>query len=84
MKKLLIAAGCAAVLAAPIAAQAATETRAMMSKSCNPEKLKELSGGAITAIKPGPAANVYTISLDTAKMSWQDLVVKMNGAGCFK
>ena len=84
MKKLLIAAGCAAVLVAPVAAQAAVETRAMLSKSCNPDKLKELSGGAIADIKPGPAANIYTISLDTGKMSWQDLTVKMNAAGCFK
>ena len=84
MRKLLTAASVVAALAMPMTADAASETRAMLSKSCSPEKLKEISGGAITEIKPGPAANIYTISLDTSKLSWNQLVAKMNSAGCFK
>lgn len=83
MKKIVLAAA-AALLIAPTAASARAETRAMLSKSCSMDKMKELSSGAITAIKKGPAANIYTVTLDTSKMSWVDLTKKMNAAGCFK
>ncbi len=83
MRKTLLTLAAAALISAPTVAIAKVDTRAMLSKKCDAEKLKQLSGGAITAIKPGPGQDIYTVSLDTAKMTWAALTQKMVKAGCF-
>ena len=84
MKVVLIAAAAATIALAPGLASAKVEKRAMLSKSCDMEKVKSLGGDAVVKIEKGASPIIVNITLDTGKMTWQQLTVKMNAAGCFK
>ena len=84
MKSVLIAAAAAAIALAPNLASAKAEKRAMLSKSCSMDKVKSLGGDAIVKVEKGASPIILNITLDTGKMTWQQLTVKMNTAGCFK
>jgi hypothetical protein len=84
MKSILFAAAAAALVLAPTAASAKVEKRAMLSKSCSMDKVKSLAGDAIVKVEKGASPIILNITLDTGKMTWQQLTVKMNTAACFK
>ena len=84
MKPILFAAAAVAIALAPSVASAKTEKRAMLSKSCSMDKVKSLGGDAIVKLEKGPSPIILLVTLDTGKMTWQQLTVKMNSAGCFK
>ena len=85
IQRVVLAGGIAALLAAVAVspAAAATETKAMLSKSCSVDKVKQLSEGAAVRVVPGAVASIVNVTLDTSKMSWVDLTKKMHAAGCF-
>lgn len=84
MKPVPFAAAAAAIALAPSLASATAETRAMLSKNCSVDKVKSIGGDAIVKIEKGASPIIVNITLDTGKMTWQQLTVKMNAAGCFK
>lgn len=83
MRKILLAMGAAAIIAAPAVSQAAEETRAVLSPSCDPAKLREIAGDAVVNIEPGAQPNIYNITLETSKMDFNQLAQQMAQNGCF-
>jgi hypothetical protein len=85
MKKTVILTPVATALLHPAAAQAKEESRAMLSNKCDAAKLKSIAGGALVKIGPGPGNNAktHTVTLDTSKLTFQQLTQKMAKAGCF-
>ena len=85
MKKTVILTAIATALLLPAAAQAKEESRAVLSNKCDAAKLKTIAGGALVKIGPGPGnkANIHTVTLDTSKLTFQQLTQKMAKAGCF-
>jgi len=77
----VVAAASVPLTASP--AFAKTETKAMLSKSCSVEKVRQLSGGAAVRVVPGATTTILNVTLDTTRMSWVDLTKKMHAAGCF-
>ena len=69
---------------APSIAMAKEETRAMASRACKADKLKQVGGSAVVKVAPAPqnTPNVYRITLDTTKMTWQQLTRKLAQAKC--
>ncbi len=63
------------------------ETNAVMSKSCDEAKVRELAGEALIKIVPQEWAGGlkgFNITLDTSKLTFADLTKKMMEAGCFQ
>jgi hypothetical protein len=85
MKRTVILTAIAAALVVPAAAQAKQESRAVLSKKCDAAKLKAIAGPALVKIGPGPGNNatIHTVTLDTSKLTFQQLTQKMTKAGCF-
>ncbi|MEJ2122553.1 MAG: hypothetical protein P8Z76_18000 [Alphaproteobacteria bacterium] len=85
MKKTVILTAVATALLLPAAAQAKQESRAVLSNKCDAAKLKSIAGGALVKIGPGPGKNakIHTVTLDTSKLTFQQLTQKMAKAGCF-
>ena len=75
----------AAAFVLPAAAQAKQESRAVLSNKCDVAKLKSLAGAALVKIGPGPGGNakIHTVTLDTSKLTFQQLSQKMAKARCF-
>jgi hypothetical protein len=69
----------------PATAQAKQESRAVLSNKCDVAKLRQIAGEALVRIGPGPGGNakIHTITLDTSKLTFQQLTQKMVKAGCF-
>ena len=74
-----------AIMVLPFAAQAATETRAVLSNSCSVEQLKKIIGKALVKIAPSPSGNakIHNITLHPERMTFSQLTQKMIAAKCF-
>ncbi|MBU0505390.1 MAG: hypothetical protein ABII18_06285 [bacterium] len=66
--------------------QAEQQTNAVMSKSCDEAKIREIAGDAIIKIEAKQwtaELRGFNITLDLNKLSFADLTKKMLDAGCF-
>jgi hypothetical protein len=61
---------------------------AVMSPNCDEAQLKEIAGTALTDIHENQSwdneVKGYIITLDTSKMTYNDLIKKMQEKNCFK
>lgn len=84
-KKLFIA---ASILAITTTSHAQVVSTAVMSPNCNEAQLKEIAGDALVSITENQSwdneVKGFIISLDTNKMSYSDLIKKMQDKHCFK
>ena len=66
---------------------AEVESSAIMSPNCTALQLKSIAGDALQSISKnqswGDEVKGYIISLDTSKLSYNDLVKKMQENNCF-
>jgi len=85
MRKSIILSAMLVVLVLPVAAQAASETKAMLSIKCSVEQLKKIIGDALIKIGPNASGNpkIFNITLNTEKMTFQQLTQKMVAAKCY-
>jgi len=83
MGKALTAGLALAFLAFSGPALAAAEASSVMSPKCDADRLGELAGDALISIEAGTAENIWVITLDTDKMTFEALLQEMISAGCF-
>ncbi len=74
-----------AFMVLPFAAQAAKETRAILSPKCSAAQLKKIAGAALIKIVPSPSGNakIFNITLHPERMTFAQLTQKMVAAKCF-
>jgi len=85
MRKSIILSAVLVVLVLPVAAQAASDTKAVLSNKCSVEQLKKIIGDALVKIGPSASGNpkIFNITLNTEKMTFQQLTQKMVAAKCY-
>ena len=66
----------------PAAGLAKEETSAVASPKCDMEKLKKIGGDAIVKIEKGSWEGGFNVTLNTDKMTFNDLIQKMVAEGC--
>ena len=68
-------------------ALAKEETSALMSKTCDEKKIRELAGDAIVKIEAqdwGAGLKGFTVTINADKMSMKELTEKMQAAKCYE
>lgn len=84
IKRLVLPAAIAAAITAVASpAFAKVETKAMLSKGCTIQKVRDITKGAAVKVANNGTTNSVNVTLDTTKMTWLDLTKKMHAAGCF-
>lgn len=66
----------------PVPPKPVQQTSTLLSRYCDESKIRLLADPALISIVPNSATS-YTITLDTAIMTFTDLTKKMQQAGCF-
>lgn len=64
-------------------ALAAAEASSVLSPKCDADQLGQIAGDALVSIEPGTAENIWVITLDTDRMTFEELAQEMVSAGCF-
>lgn len=63
-------------------ARAAQEEQIVSSKKCDEAKIKSAGGKGIVSVKKSSWEGSYVVTLDTAQISFTDLLQKLAKAGC--
>lgn len=72
-----------AVLLSAANPPAKTETQAISSPKCDQKKLRAMAGNAAVKVEAGSWEGSYNVTLDTAKMTFDELLKKLVKEKCF-